>query len=599
MIILQDASRRAAQARRRISASFTRTHHTVERPAVRSLQVFYGHVTRSVLRRLKRAGRAAQAEELFDPAEWRQPFVKSFHRHWNAAVWTGVEFEAAWVASQQPEEQAARLIRQDLVGGVDTEAPLPPPSIHVEVSPELQRQVRDWLRERRDGVWNQVGRTTHARIRRSLQAGLRDGDTLNELQARLRGTMRSLSRVQARRIARTECLPGHIQVNGANIVAAHRRFYEGPLVEVVTDAGRTFSGTPNHPMLSLAGWVGLGDLQEGDYLVCDGLHSQLTGSAGHQNVETPPATISEIFHSLATVSVPRRERTGKPDFHGDGMDGYVDILSPFGVLRYGRLTTADQLREDCILTPSTLRCASVLRASHPAGCGVPIDSRHRVGEPANSTASGHNPVSDDAMSHSELTSQRLRGLARFVPPTELVRRQFDSPVVITGIHQQAAGFRSRASNASVATGRDHWVGLAADDGGDLVVAQSRLIELDRVRFLRIRQYSGHVYNLTTAEGYFAAHGLYTGNTTGSMNFGGQAEREELGIELKEWVSTIDRRNRGVDPKSPWDHLTPNGQKRKNAEPFLVSGEPLMFPGDSAGSAGNVINCRCASVGAWE
>jgi hypothetical protein len=29
------------------------------------------------------------------------------------------------------------------------------------------------------------------------------------------------------------------------------------------------------------------------------------------------------------------------------------------------------------------------------------------------------------------------------------------------------------------------------------------------------------------------------------------------------------------------------------EPFIVSGEELMYPGDPSGSAGNVINCRCA------
>jgi hypothetical protein len=27
--------------------------------------------------------------------------------------------------------------------------------------------------------------------------------------------------------------------------------------------------------------------------------------------------------------------------------------------------------------------------------------------------------------------------------------------------------------------------------------------------------------------------------------------------------------------------------------FEVGGEMLMYPGDPAGSAGNVINCRCA------
>ena len=28
------------------------------------------------------------------------------------------------------------------------------------------------------------------------------------------------------------------------------------------------------------------------------------------------------------------------------------------------------------------------------------------------------------------------------------------------------------------------------------------------------------------------------------------------------------------------------------EPFIVNGEPLMYAGDPAGSAANVVNCRC-------
>ncbi len=89
-------------------------------------------------------------------------------------------------------------------------------------------------------------------------------------------------------------------------------------------------------------------------------------------------------------------------------------------------------------------------------------------------------------------------------------------------------------------------------------------------------------------------------TTGGMNFGQQAERNELGIEHKEWVSTIDARNRGANPKSRFDHLECAGQTVANHQAFLISGEQLMFPGDISlgASGGNVIHCRCCAVGAW-
>ena len=54
---------------------------------------------------------------------------------------------------------------------------------------------------------------------------------------------------------------------------------------------------------------------------------------------------------------------------------------------------------------------------------------------------------------------------------------------------------------------------------------------------------------------------------------------------KEWISALDSRTRD-------DHAGSNGQRRPENTAFNVGGEKLMYPGDPAGSAGNVINCRC-------
>lgn len=64
---------------------------------------------------------------------------------------------------------------------------------------------------------------------------------------------------------------------------------------------------------------------------------------------------------------------------------------------------------------------------------------------------------------------------------------------------------------------------------------------------------------------------------------------ESGVE-KEWVTTGDERVRPA-------HVAADSQDRDLNAPFRVGGQLLRFPGDTSlgATAGNVINCRCASV----
>lgn len=78
-------------------------------------------------------------------------------------------------------------------------------------------------------------------------------------------------------------------------------------------------------------------------------------------------------------------------------------------------------------------------------------------------------------------------------------------------------------------------------------------------------------------------------THAAANFGAQEAAQLTGLELRrEWVSVEDDRTRP-------DHADANGQVVGMNEPFEVEGEQLMYPGDPSGSAGNIINCRCAVV----
>lgn len=60
---------------------------------------------------------------------------------------------------------------------------------------------------------------------------------------------------------------------------------------------------------------------------------------------------------------------------------------------------------------------------------------------------------------------------------------------------------------------------------------------------------------------------------------------ERGAVQKQWDSTRDGRAREA-------HWAANGSRVNIDLPFNIGGEMLMHPGDSNGSAGNVINCRC-------
>ena len=136
-----------------------------------------------------------------------------------------------------------------------------------------------------------------------------------------------------------------------------------------------------------------------------------------------------------------------------------------------------------------------------------------------------------------------------------------------------------------------WRNLTASYRGRLERAIIRSIEANDTldeRTDRIRRTLG---SRKTTDA--AARRIARTEHTGAMNAGQQVEREAEGVEEKEWIATHDMRTR----TGRFDHLAADGQVVKVDAHFRVSGERLYYPGDvSAGaSAGNVINCRCASA----
>ena len=84
-------------------------------------------------------------------------------------------------------------------------------------------------------------------------------------------------------------------------------------------------------------------------------------------------------------------------------------------------------------------------------------------------------------------------------------------------------------------------------------------------------------------------------TTAAANLGAirAADDAEVLYE-KEWISTLDKRTRRR-PQDEYDHWDMDGARVDEGKEFNVDGDMLQYPGESGGSAGNVINCRCTVV----
>lgn len=106
-----------------------------------------------------------------------------------------------------------------------------------------------------------------------------------------------------------------------------------------------------------------------------------------------------------------------------------------------------------------------------------------------------------------------------------------------------------------------------------------------------------IVRMVTSSEYTPAHARLVVRTesTRAANTGAMLYAKESRLVYdKEWISAHDDRVRRP-PKDRFDHWDIDGTIVPYELPFTVSGEQMQFPGDPAGSAGNVCNCRCTAA----
>ena len=129
------------------------------------------------------------------------------------------------------------------------------------------------------------------------------------------------------------CLTGDTMVSTCSTVAnIYKRAYKGAAVNITTKAGRTLCITPNHPILTLRGWVAAGEINRSDKLIpVDALKI----SIDKHYEDSVDAEFAELFGAadvlIEASSISNRPTTAE-DFHGDGItDSEVEVITTDGL----------------------------------------------------------------------------------------------------------------------------------------------------------------------------------------------------------------------------------------------------------------------------
>lgn len=324
-------------------------------------------------------------------------------------------------------------------------------------------------------------------------------------------------------LAHPNCLPGDMRVVPAgDLQAATRRHYDGDLVIIRTAGGNHLSCTPNHPILTDGGWVAAGLLDVGSHVIS---HSGRQGmAAGDLNANDVPTAIHEVAEAFGRASkvFAAEVEVSAPDFHGDGVDGQVavvwserllrdDVETP-GVQQGGQVTFAGAVESsgglggDC---GKDLRAGDVVRpfdgGVSSGDLGYTLLGSHV--DPAKS-ASVRNAPDGDA----RLLQPDTNRCAAHVEPLRdgKLRHASDVGGDYLGVVSERLGAGRNAASLQFTMQDGHSDAAALLD---ILQGEAGLVEIDRVIEIERISFSGHVYNLQTAMGWYVAEGIVTHNCT--------------------------------------------------------------------------------------
>lgn len=134
------------------------------------------------------------------------------------------------------------------------------------------------------------------------------------------------------------CILPHQNLQG-NIIGASKAWYSGEAIKIYTSGGTVLSVTPNHPILTMKGFLAAGNLTKGEDLLHYVGENKSVGRRSSNNKQYAPTFVEDVFSSFLDISrsiLSFDEIHCSPlDFHGDaaGFDGNIHIVGSYRKLR--------------------------------------------------------------------------------------------------------------------------------------------------------------------------------------------------------------------------------------------------------------------------
>lgn len=313
------------------------------------------------------------------------------------------------------------------------------------------------------------------------------------------------------------CFPAGTVVSGPAPSATTRRWYQGELVIITTASGKQLPATANHPVLTDRGWVPANLLQEGDHVV-SGTSSEGAAPLVVPDVHQVPSRIEDVVvpSGVTLLGMP----TTAEDFHGDGGHGDVDVVFAHRLLWHGDHARLGQPVGERLLAVGAERSRGFTTEGHPARLLVWADSTsggvmggsglasslgrgHLCGAGAAGLGSAPHlhagfgeTLADGGAADPVAVAEAQLALATLVRRHDLIDRQGE---VAPRWDAPAVPFSMESRGAYTSRGEELRLRLTGQ------VTSDRIVEVRRV------EWSGHVFNLTSVEGWYSANGIIVSN----------------------------------------------------------------------------------------